>query len=341
MPWFERLHLASRARAVPPTKSPAGGSVSRAGVYVDDADLAALELAARDFHFLPRQPVHSVLAGRHASKVRGRGLEFEELRPYLPGDDIRSMDWRVTARTGQPHVRIYSEEKDRPVLLLVDQRMNMFFGTRRAMKSVAAAEAAALVAWRVLMDGDRVGGVVFGDEDFSDLRPRRGRDAVSYLLGEVARRNQQLRADAPARRGAEQLNLALQHAARLAHHDHLVVAVSDFDGHDELTRDLLTQIAARNDVLAVVVHDPFMSELPPSGELVVSDGELQVELGFGRDAVRSGIAGFVNARTSELLQWRHLIGVPVLPLSAGEETAPPSRRLLGHDAPQATRGGRR
>lgn len=322
-----------------PSQAPAQAEVI-SGVHVDAAQLASLEVAARDFHFKPRQPVHSVLAGRHASRVRGRGLDFEELRRYLPGDDIRSMDWRVTARTNVPHVRVYSEEKDRPVLLLVDQRMNMFFGTRRAMKSVSAAEAAALVAWRVLMDGDRVGGVVFGDDDFTRLRPKRSRDAVQQLLGEIVRRNQRLRADAPAKRGASQLNQALEQAARLAHHDHLVVVVSDFDGHDELTRELMSRIAARNDLLAVVVHDPFMSELPPSGDLVVSDGELQVELGLGRDAVRRGIAEFVSERSRELFEWRQRIGVPVLPLSTAEETAPQLRRLLGQDNIESRRGSR-
>lgn len=349
----KRLHLAGLARAghalsarlarrpAERASGAAGGAAEAiGGVHVDSAHLASLEMAAREFHFKPRQPVHSVLAGRHASRVRGRGLDFEELRVYLPGDDIRSMDWRVTARSGVPHVRVYSEEKDRPVLLLVDQRMNMFFGTRRAMKSVSAAEAAALVAWRVLMDGDRVGGLVFGDDDFTQLRPKRSRDAVQQLLGEIARRNQRLRADAPAGRGASQLNKALQQAARLAHHDHLVVVVSDFDGHDELTRELMTRIAARNDLLAVVVHDPFLSELPPSGDLVVSDGELQVELGLGRDAVRKGIAQFVSERSRELFEWRHRIGVPVLPLSAAEETAPQLRRLLGQDNLPTGRGSR-
>jgi hypothetical protein len=158
------------------------------------------------------------------------------------------------------------------------------------------------------------------------------------MLGEVARRNQALRADAPARRGGAQLNEALSRAARLAHHDHLVIAISDFDGHDALTRDLLSRIAARNDLLAVVVHDPFLSELPPSGDLVVSDGELQVELGLGRDAVRRGIADYVSARAREIFEWKHLIGVPVLPLSCAEETAPQLRRLLGQDTAQARRG---
>ena len=98
----------------------------------------------------PRQPVTSVLSGRYASRLRGRGLNFEELRGYLPGDDIRHMDWKVTARTRKPHVRVYAEDKDRIVLLIVDQRQNMFFGTKERLKSVTAAKLAALAAWRAI-----------------------------------------------------------------------------------------------------------------------------------------------------------------------------------------------
>ncbi|PZX24203.1 conserved hypothetical protein; putative exported protein [Cupriavidus phytorum] len=329
-----RLPFRAIARAAPAAAHPPS-SQAVAGVSVDAAALARLEVAARDFHFLPRQPVHSVLAGRHASRVRGRGLTFEELRLYLPGDDLRSMDWRVTARTGQPHVRVYTEEKDRPVLLVVDQRINMFFGSRRAMKSVSAAEAAALAAWRVLAEGDRVGGVVLGDDRIEAFAPRRSRDAVQQLLGGIARFNQALRADAPARRAAGQLNAALERTARMARHDCLVIVVSDFDGHDSRTRDLMLALATHNDVLTILVHDPFLGALPGSGQLVVSDGELQVELGFGHAATRRGIAEFADARARTLLDWHHAMGVPLLPLSAAEETAPQLRRLLGRPLQQA------
>ncbi|MCO4864481.1 DUF58 domain-containing protein [Cupriavidus sp. WGlv3] len=329
-----RLPFRAIARAAPDAAR-APSSQALAGVSVDAAALARLEVAARDFHFLPRQPVHSVLAGRHASRVRGRGLTFEELRLYLPGDDIRSMDWRVTARTGKPHVRVYTEEKDRPVLLVVDQRINMFFGSRRAMKSVSAAEAAALAAWRVLAEGDRVGGVVLGDDRIEAFAPRRSRDAVQQLLGGIARFNQALRADAPARRAAGQLNAALERTARMARHDCLVIVVSDFDGHDTRTRDLMLALATHNDVLTILVHDPFLGALPGSGQLVVSDGELQVELGFGHAATRRGIAEFADARARALLDWHHAMGVPLLPLSAAEETAPQLRRLLGRPLQQA------
>jgi len=309
------------------------------GVHVDAAALSQLESAARNFSLQSNQPVHSLLAGRHGSKVRGRGLAFEELRPYVFGDDIRTMDWRVTARTGSPHIRLYAEEKDRPVQLVVDQRMNMFFGSRRAMKSVAAAEVAALVAWRMLADGDRVGGVVFGDDDLSSFRPQRSRAAVLHLLGEIARRNQLLSAYAPAVRAAGRLNEALLRVSRFGHHDALIVVVSDFEGHDARTRDLLLRLRERNDLLAVLVHDPFLSELPSVGDLVVSDGNLQVELGFGEERVRRGITEFVDSHSAALFAWQRGIGVPVLPLSAAEDTAEQLRRLLGNLAPQGRRRG--
>ena len=326
--------IAARGRTQPRAPSGARPTTSRAvpGVNVDLASLAALEASVRDFHFRTRQPVHSLLSGRHGSRVHGRGLAFEELRLYLPGDDVRTMDWRVTARTGKPHVRLYAEEKERPVLLVVDQRMNMFFGSRRAMKSVTAAEAAALAAWRVLADGDRVGGVIFGDADETSMAPQRSRHGVLHLLGDLARHNQRLRADVRAQRGAGQLKGALQRALRLAHHDHLVIVISDFDGSDDETRHLMLALRSRNDVLSVLVYDPFLLELPASGQLVVSDGELQVELGFGHEALRRSVRSFADGHSATLMDWHKAIGVPLLPLSAAEDTAAQLRRLLGRAA---------
>ena len=115
-------------------------------IVADLSRLVALQFKACGFSFLPRQPVHSLLSGRHGSRIRGRGLNFEEIRAYRPGDDVRTIDWKVTARMRSPHSRVFTEERDRPVLLLVDQRIDMFFGSRLYMKSVTAAEAAALAA---------------------------------------------------------------------------------------------------------------------------------------------------------------------------------------------------
>jgi uncharacterized protein (DUF58 family) len=312
-----------RARRAAPTRPAA------AGVYVSIDDLSALEMAARDFSFLPRQPVHSILAGRHASRVRGRGLDFEELRPYLPGDDIRAMDWRATARMGKPYVRVLTEERDRPALVVVDQRINMFFGTRRAMKSVAAAEAAALAAWRILAVGDRVGGWVLDDAGIEEVRPARSRAAVTRLLEVVVAQNNALRADSTAKRNPAQLNAALEAVARVAEHDHLLIVISDFDGNDERTRNLLMGLTLHNDVIAMLIYDPFLFDLPTAGELVVSDGELQVELPFGTGHVRKRLAQAADARLKEVLDWRGAIGVPVLPISTAEPVADQLRKLLG------------
>lgn len=305
-------------------------TASAEGVYTTVEQLVALEAAARDFNFLRKQPVNRLLAGRHASNMRGRGLSFEELRDYLPGDDVRTIDWRVTARTGKPFVRVYDEEKDRPALIVVDQRMNMFFGSRLMMKSVSAAETAALCAWRVMNLGDRVGGFVFNDTRIDELRPHRSRAAVIELAGVIAKQNaDELKADLSDHRGSGQLDVALEAVANVARHDHLVVVISDFEGHGPRTRDLLLRLTISNDVIAVLVYDPFLLELPETGHIVVSGGSMQAELPLGHGRVRSGVADFAKKRGDELMAWQKELGLPMLLVSAAEATAPQLRRTLG------------
>ncbi|MCG5487310.1 MAG: DUF58 domain-containing protein [Sinorhizobium meliloti] len=299
------------------------------GAYVSVDNLVALESIATDLTFLRKAPVRRFLAGRHESRMRGRGLSFEELRTYMPGDDVRTIDWRVTARTGQPFVRVYNEEKDRPALIVVDQRTNMFFGSRRSMKSVAAAEVAALCAWRVMTLGDRVGGVVFNDVKQEAVRPHRSRGAVIRFAETISIQNNALSADSDIERSPGQLNAVLGSVAALARHDHLIIVVSDFDGHGPETRDLLLQMSVANDVIAVLVYDPFLLDLPRQGEMVVSGGALQAELQFGRGNVRDAVDSFARNRGRELLSWQEEMGLPMLPVSAAEEVAPQLRTLLG------------
>ncbi|MEO2030003.1 MAG: DUF58 domain-containing protein, partial [Fuerstiella sp.] len=154
-----------------------------------------MQFEARGFSLLPRQPVTSLLSGRHASRLRGRGLMFEELRDYRPGDDIRSIDWRATARRGKPHVRVNNEERERPVLLVVDQRSTMFFGSARTTKATAAAELTALAAWRTLDVGDRVGAIIFSDEEIVQIKPHRSRGNVLRICDNLVRINNRLSED--------------------------------------------------------------------------------------------------------------------------------------------------
>lgn len=299
------------------------------GVYITLDELVRLQFRARGFSFLPRQPVHSLLTGRHASRMRGRGLNFEELRGYLPGDDIRSIDWKVTARTGEPHVRVYTEERDRPAILVVDQRISMFFGSQMCLKSVTAAELAAAGAWRVLDQGDRVGAVVFDDSDVADVRPRRRDDTVHHILQAIVDKNRALRADSSARRNPGMLNRVLDQVLQWAGHDYVIAIFSDFDGADELTRKLVTHISRSNDVLAFPIYDPIATEIPEGADLVVSDGELQVELETGKGSTRERLAAITDERLGRILSWQSELGVPVLPVTTERDALDQVRELLG------------
>jgi uncharacterized protein (DUF58 family) len=303
-------------------------------INVTLAHLTGLQGAARGISFLPRQPSGSVLNGRHASRLRGRGLNFEEMRGYLPGDDIRAIDWKATARTGDPHVRVFTEERDRPALLVVDQRMSMFFGSVLNMKSVTAAEAAAVAALRIFDAGDRVGGIVFDDEHSVELPPRRSQRSVYALLETVAEMNQALHADKAVDTAPGSLNTVLKSVARLAHHDHLVIVLSDFDGIDEHTHRHLNGIAAHNDVILVLVYDPMAEGLAPGRRVVIGDGRRQAEVDLGSATIREAISGFSRQRLARIYEWQQQINLSVLPLCAGEPTLPQIRRLMGSLAPR-------
>ncbi len=302
-------------------------------IHVGAGHLMRLGRQSRLLSLLPRQPARSVLNGRHASRLRGRGLNFEELRAYLPGDDIRTIDWKVTARTGEPHVRVYSEERDRPALLLVDQRVSMFFGTRVYMKSVIAAEAAAIAAHRVLAQGDRVGGIVFGDSDLAEHRPQRRPSALRRFLASVGRLNESLHAGLrPSPTVA--LNDVLQRAARIAHTNGLVCVFSDFDGLDDATERHLRRLSHSNDLILFNIFDPSSRRLPTSGPLTVSDGTQQIDLD-GRDPELSErIATAMDHRLARLVDWSRRYGFPVIPLATDAPAVDQLLHLLGH------RGGR-
>jgi len=299
------------------------------GAHVSLSDLVRLRYEGRGFSFLPRQPLRSVLAGLHASRLRGRGLDFDELRAYHPGDDIRDIDWKVTARMREPYSRVYTEERDRATLLLVDQRVNMFFGSQLQMKSVAAAHAAALCVWRVLAQGDRPGAIVFDDHDQVEIRPRRSQGRAMAILEATARMNRALRVDRSERSAPGQLNHVLRRAVRLATHDHLVVLVSDLDGSDDETAGLLRRISRHNDVLVVLVYDPLERQLPDASRLVVSDGELQLEFDSSDSELRAAFEQAFRDRLDTGRKELHKRNIPMLPLSTAEPVAIQVRAMLG------------
>lgn len=299
-------------------------------VYADLDELVRLQFEAQGFSFLPRQPLHSVLHGRHASRLRGRGLNFEELRGYLPGDDIRNVDWRATARAGEPQVRVYTEERDRPVWLLVNQRQGMFFGSSANMKSVTAAEATALAAWRVLGAGDRVGAMVFDDSEIVTIRPQRSRNQVMRVLGAVVQKNHRLNANNPEPADPTIINEALRQLLPLARHDSLVCIIGDGSGVDEQTTRLITQLNAHNDCMFIMVYDPVEAELPRAGRLTAGDGKRQLVFNSSSRRLRDDFRADFDARLEALENLSRRHAIPLLPISTAEPVIGQVRRLLGH-----------
>ena len=246
-------------------------------VSVSVASLVQLARPARALS-LRRGEIRSLRSDAYRSQMKGRGMEYDESRLYQPGDDMRYLDWRVTARTGKAHTKLFCEERERPVFLWVDYRAPMFFATRGRLKVVAAAETASLLAWSAEQEGDRVGGVVFSETVHRELRPRRGRGSVLRLIHELADCTPPAPESAVAegedtgeayKRSATQALLRLAHLVRPGS---LVFMISDFRDIGEAGETALRQITSHSEVFFVFVFDPIEQQLPPPGDYRISDG---------------------------------------------------------------------
>lgn len=302
----------------------------KSGAYTDVESLVKLKHQGQGFTFLPRQPIHSLLAGQKTSRLRGRGMNFEEIRGYLPGDDIRNIDWKVTARMRKPHTRVYTEERDRPTLLVVDQRINMFFGSKRAMKSVVAAEAAALGAWRVVGVGDRVGAVIFNDTKIETIRPHRSNKTVLNILGSLVRMNQKLTTKHETVSQSTKLNEALKNVSRLAKHDYLICVISDFDGANEDTQRLMTRLARHNDVIVGFVYDGLETDMPDVGRVIIGDGSKQIEFDTSDQSLRKRYKDEFSDRIALARKFLMHRKVPVILLNTEVSVAEQLRKVLGY-----------
>lgn len=316
------------------SKSP---SVSNHKVYADLQKLAGLQLQAHGFSFLPRQAMRSVLSGQHASRLRGRGLNFEELRDYQVGDDIRTLDWKVTNRTRKPHVRVFTEERERNVLLLVDQRAHMFFGSQEYMKSVIAAEVAALTVWRVLSVKDRIGALVFNDHSIETVRPQRSRKTAMQILHHIVAMNHRLSAQSGSQNGG-QLDQVLHAAARLCGHDCLVVLISDMDGWNAESLQRVKRIKAHNDLIVSLVFDPLEQMLPKQRQLVVSDGQLQIEVDTQAAELQNRFASEFVSRVDYLQAELKKYDIPVLLTDTVKPAHQQLRQALGQASRQRMSG---
>lgn len=235
---------------------------TRASALPDLAELVALRGAAHGLSLRARRPVLAHLQGAHHSGRRGRGLEFEEVRPYAVGDDVRNIDWRVTARRGRPHTRLYREERERPVWLLADLHPGLFFGSRRQFKSALLLRAAALLGWTAALGGDRVGALIGASGSAPLILPPRGREAgvlpVLQALVEAQPR-------APASPEPGGLGTALTRLLPLLQPGSLVLLLSDFSGLDDAAATALAGASPHNDCRLLWITDPLERAGLPDG----------------------------------------------------------------------------
>ena len=238
------------------------------GIHLSAPELIALKPRCTALSLPMNRPAASSLAGAYRSRFRGRGVDFVESRNYLPGDDIRNMDWRVTARTGKPHTKIFQEERERPVLVVVDASPSLYFGTRTRLKSVAAGQLAAAVAWASVRRGDRIGAFLLAGDAHKELRPTGGRrGAMRVIQGLVDWLDPE-----SLHQGHTPLSASLERVRHAVRPGSLVLIISDFFNLDEQCHRHLSRLRQNNDVIGCQVMDPAEEHLP-AGRFPISDGE--------------------------------------------------------------------
>jgi len=279
--------------------NPAGDSSVLTGAYVGLEQLLALRHKPSSQLPATSSKVVGNRAGLKLSKIKGRGVDFSEVRAYQPGDDIRSIDWRVTARKNKPHTKVFREERERPTLIVVDQTQNMFFGSRLRLKSVAAADIAARIAWQNLAAGDRVGGIIIGNERQTVHRPYRTTKSVARFLNDVAEFNRQL--DRSQHDPADSINEGMLRIRRLTHTNYRIFILSDFSGDLSVWQEHLHQLARHNQVVVVHIHDPLEEQLPPADHYTVTDGADRLQLYTGDRGLRERYQARFAARTEQLM----------------------------------------
>ena len=249
------------------------------GVYVDLGTLLSSRGWARDLKLFARQAARSMLLGETRSRFRGRGMEFEEVRPYQPGDDIRNIDWKVSARAGGTYTKLFCEERERPIHIIVDQRNSMFFGSSQRFKSVLAAEIASALAWAALAGSDRIGGQVVGDYSESDIRAKRTKEAVLRVVRDLVAYNQQLPQTDPdhapnqtKQESKKTIAQVLEECRRLTRPGTVIFIISDFHDFGPAAAKALSMLGRHTDVSLIHIIDALEKQLPFSGQVAISDG---------------------------------------------------------------------
>lgn len=297
------------------------------GIQPSREELIGLRLLARDLPLHPWQVVQSVSAGNHRSSFRGRGMDYVESRGYQIGDDIRNMDWRVTARSGRAHVKVYQEERARPVVIMADFGPGMFFATEGAFKSIIVTRAAALIAWAAVQKGDRIGALLY-NSSHHELRPTSGQRGALHLIRELVKAADPANVTRDVQPANSRFNDALMRLRRVARPGSLVFMFSDFYHLDSDSKRHLQLLRRHNDVVACQILDRLERRPPAPGRYPVINGNQQGILDTrSRAQCDSWTRHFAERRqrVSELMQQ---CAIPLLQLSTADDVSQRLRQAL-------------
>jgi len=309
-------------------RSPDTNTLEPSGAYSDINTLLQLRFAARDWQLFARKQAASVLAGNVRTRFRGRGIDFEEVRIYQPGDDIRTIDWRVTARTQVPHTKLFREERERPVYLVVDQRSPMYFGSHRCFKSVLAGFIASALAWAALANSDRVGALVFGDKQHRDIRPRRSKHAVLDLIHRLSEYSRLLQSPYPDNEAQDLLHM-LEDTRRIAKPGSALFIVSDFHDWSSACEEQLFLLARHTDVNLIHCYDPLERALPQRGYFTITDGSERRQVSGGDRQTQQYFSEQFEQQVQRITQCCQQLAMPLLSFSTDDDTLSRLRELYG------------
>jgi len=297
------------------------------GAYADLHQLASYQLAARFLSLQNNVRAINQIAGPFKSLTRGRGMEFEEVRLYQAGDDIRNIDWRVTARTGKAYTKLFREEREKPVLIITDQRHNMFFGSKCAMKSVLACDIAAYLLWAAHHKGDKIGGIVFNDQEQMLIKPRQQQKTVLQYLHHLTTLNHVLNRHAKGSRYP--LQKLLQELRSLAKPGSQIFVISDFYDFDESCKSVLYDISKHCQIMAIKIYDPLEQHLPKNGLYIATNGASNITIDAGNKANHKVYEQQFVQHETALKQLLGNFNIPLIPVSTAESPIAILKKYFG------------
>lgn len=311
------------------------GQAPLAGVRVGLGELIDMRHRLREVQIFSSPNRRSPLAGLHNSRLRGRGVDFDQVRVYQAGDDVRNIDWRVTARTREPHTKLFHEERERPIFIMIEQSARLFFGSTRQFKSVLAAQAAALLGWAALAHSDRVGGLVFGALPPHEVKPRRNKQSLLQLLDHLTRANHALHSELTDRPNA--FGQALRRAREVLRPGSLAMILCDERTLEDGDEQQIALLARHIDLVLLPLSDPLDHALPSAGLLAFSGNGGQLQLDTDDAGLRQAYQDLAETRRARWQRLAQRLGVALLPLSTAEDMLEQLRDHLQQPQPRGAR----